>query len=78
MRGMRGTGVSTADDDIGTGRSRLFTVRIWTEPAGQGVAQRGSVRDVGNGAFRNFREWSDLTSFITDQLEDGRSTQGEA
>lgn len=67
-----------ADEDIGTGGSRLFTVRIWTEPAGHGVAQRGSVRDVGTGAFRNFREWSDLTSFIAEQLEEGRSTQEEA
>jgi hypothetical protein len=49
---------------------RVFTVRIWAERVGARVEHRGSVRAVGGGAFRNFREWSDLTSFLAQQLEE--------
>ena len=57
------------EDDRGP---RLFTVRIWSERVGGGVEHRGSVRAVKTGAFRNFREWSDLTSFLAQNLgEDG-------
>ncbi len=74
---MRGIDGSTTDETAGTGGSRLFTVRIWTEPPGRGVAQRGRVRDVATGAFRNFRAWSDLASFLAEQLEKDRSTEEE-
>ena len=51
-------------------RSRLFTVRLWTEEVAGGREYRGSVRDVLGGAFRGFREWSDLTDFLATQIED--------
>lgn len=59
--------------DGGTGHSRLFTLRIWTEPVENGIEHRGSVRDAATGAFCNFREWSGLTAFLVAQLEEGRS-----
>jgi hypothetical protein len=59
-----------AEDDAANPRSRLFTVRIWSEPVGVGVDRRGSVRDAESGAFRSFREWSDLTSFLAEQLNE--------
>jgi hypothetical protein len=34
------------------------------------VDRRGSVRDAESGAFRSFREWSDLTSFLAEQLNE--------
>ncbi len=49
---------------------RSFTVRIWSERVGTSVERRGSVRAVRTGAFRNFREWSDLTSFLAQHLEE--------
>jgi hypothetical protein len=49
--------------------SQVFTVRIWSEVIDEGSEHRGSVRNVASGAFRNFREWSDLTSFLDAQIE---------
>jgi hypothetical protein len=57
-------------DDIVARPSRAFTVRIWTEAVEDGVEHRGSVRDVASGAFRNFRKWSDLTAFLTAEVDD--------
>ncbi len=51
-------------------RSRLFTVRIWTEAVGGGLEHRGSARDVESGAFRSFREWSELTSFLAARMDE--------
>jgi hypothetical protein len=51
-------------------RSRLFTVRLWKEAADAGPEYRGSVRDVVSGAFRNFRDWSDLTAFMVARVEE--------
>lgn len=62
-------------DDRSHHRSRLFTVRIWAEAVGDGMEQRGRVRDVTSGAFRNFREWSDLTKFLTAQIDEERDGQ---
>ena len=45
-------------------RSRLFTVRLWKEKVAGGWEYRGSVRDVVSGAYRNFRDWSDLAAFM--------------
>lgn len=61
------------DEDPGQRRSRLFTLRIWTETVGQGTEHRGSVRDVATGAHRSFRRWSDLASFLVEQVEEDRS-----
>lgn len=63
-----------ADDDAAAARNgRLFTVRLWSERVGDGTERRGSVRAVDSGAFRNFREWPDLTSFLIEQLEEDRT-----
>ncbi len=51
-------------------RSRLFAVRLWTEEAANGREYRGSVQDVVSGAFRSFRNWSDLTAFMVAQMEE--------
>jgi hypothetical protein len=51
-------------------RSRLFTVRLWKEQVAGGWEYRGSVRDVVSGAFRNFRDWSDLAAFMIVRLEE--------
>ena len=34
------------------------------------MERRGSVRAVDSGAFRNFREWPDLTTFLIEQLDE--------
>jgi hypothetical protein len=62
-----------ADDDRTDRGARLFTVRLWSERIGDGTEPRGSVRAVDSGAFRNFREWPDLTSFLTEQLDQDRT-----
>jgi hypothetical protein len=58
------------DDDTAETRSRMFTLRMWSEPVKDGTERRGCVRDVASGAFRNFRDWSALTSFLTEQLDE--------
>jgi hypothetical protein len=65
--------MATDDDDVDRS-SRLFTVRLWSERVGGGVERRGSVRAVDSGAFRNFREWPALTSFLAEQLDEHRPT----
>jgi len=70
--------VSTEDHEAHP-RSRLFTVRIWSEPVTAGWERRGCARDVVSGAFCSFRAWSDLTSFLAGQVDDPTSTStGEA
>ncbi len=64
-----------AHDDVSQRRSRLFTVRIWTEAVGDGLEHRGSVRDVESGAFRTFRDWSDLTTFLATRIEEEPSVR---
>jgi hypothetical protein len=59
-------------DDLPVRPSRLFTVRVWTEAMVDVVEHRGSVRDVETGAFRNFREWSDLADFLVAQVKEDR------
>jgi hypothetical protein len=68
-------------DDLATGErerrasSQLFTVRLWKEELNDGPEYRGSVRDVVSGAFRNFRDWSDLAAFMIARLEEDETTQ---
>lgn len=57
-------------NEVGQRRSRLFTVRIWSEAVGNGLEHRGSARDVESGAFRNFRDWADLTSFLAARMDE--------
>jgi hypothetical protein len=68
--GQGGSG-STAEDDAPR-REQLFTVRIWSEGTGDAGARRGSVRAVRSGAFRNFRAWPDLVSFLEAQMDEAR------
>ncbi len=58
-------------------RSQLFTVRLWKEKVDGGWEYRGSVRDVVSGAFRNFRDWSDLAAFVTEQVEEDEPGHGD-
>ena len=51
-------------------RSQLFAVRLWKEEVNEGPEYRGSVRDVVTGAFRNFRDWSDLVAFLLARMEE--------
>jgi hypothetical protein len=51
-------------------RSLLFAVRLWREDVAGGPEYRGSVRDVVSGAFRNFRDWSDLAAFMVARVEE--------
>ena len=56
-------------------RSRLFAVRLWAEEVAGGTEYRGNVRDLVGGAFRGFRDWSDLTAFMTAQIEDAENAR---
>jgi hypothetical protein len=55
--------------------SRLFAVRVWTEAVDGGGEYRGCVRDVITGAFRGFREWSDLVAFLIGRMEEDECAQ---
>ena len=57
--------------------TRLFAVRLWSEEVAGGVEYRGSVRDVASGAFRGFRDWSDLVAFLTDRMEEDQPTPSD-
>lgn len=63
----------TAGDGAARPRSHLFTVRLWKQPVAGGSEYRGSVREVISGANRNFREWSELVSFMMAQMEEVES-----
>jgi hypothetical protein len=56
-------------------RSHLFAVRLWKHEAPGATAYRGSVREVLSGAFRNFRDWSELAAFMTSTMEGDESTR---
>jgi hypothetical protein len=58
-----------------TPRSRLFAVRLWIEDAADRSKYRGCVRDVGGGAYRNFREWSDLAAFMMARMDEDASVR---
>jgi hypothetical protein len=49
--------------------TQLFAVRLWKEDLGGASEYRGSVRDVTAGAYRGFRDWSDLVAFMVARLE---------
>jgi hypothetical protein len=51
-------------------RTQLFTVRIWLEGTGDAAEYRGEVRNVVSGAFRGFRDWSELTDFMVARLHE--------
>jgi hypothetical protein len=56
-------------------RSHLFTVRLWKVEMAHRSEYRGSVRDVISGAFRNFRDWSDLAAFMIEWVEEDKPGQ---
>jgi hypothetical protein len=58
-------------------RSQLFAVRLWKEQVAGGSEYRGSVRDVVSGAFRGFRNWSDLAAFMIERVEEDDPGQKE-
>jgi hypothetical protein len=50
-------------------RSCLFTVRLWSEPLGDGRAEwRGQVRCVTSGETRYFRDWSMLAALFLEMV----------
>ncbi len=57
--------------------SRLCAVRLWSEEVVGGSQYRGSVQDVGGGAFRRFRAWSDLTAFMIVRVNNDECAQSE-
>ena len=59
-----------SDDEVATRATQVFAVRLWKEELGGGSEYRGSVRDVTTGAFRNFRDWSDLVAFMVARIEE--------
>ncbi len=56
-------------------RSQLFTVRLWKEEMAGGSEHRGTARDLTSGAFRNFRDWSELVAFMIARLEEDENAQ---
>jgi hypothetical protein len=69
--------MATSDDAAGEGRdrapgprSRLFAVRLWAEEVANGREYRGNVQEVVSGAFRSFRDWSELIAFMVAQMEE--------
>lgn len=58
----------TKPGEVIADRPRVFTLRIWNEVCADGIEHRGQVRDVASGAFRAFRTWLELTSFLTEHL----------
>jgi hypothetical protein len=59
-----------ASDRERRARSRLFSIRLWKEEVAGGSEYRGSARDVVSGAFRSFRDWSDLAAFMIERVEE--------
>lgn len=58
-------------------RSHIFAVRLWKEQVDGGSEYRGSVRDIMSGAFRSFRNWSDLAAFMIERVEEDDPGQRE-
>jgi hypothetical protein len=57
-------------DEQSARRSHLFLIRIWKEEGHRGMGYRGNIRGITSGATRNFRNWSDVTAFMTAQVEE--------
>lgn len=51
--------------------SHLFTIRLWTEPLGDGqIERRGRVHHVLSGERRSFRDWAALVSYLEAKLNE--------
>jgi hypothetical protein len=56
--------------------SRLFTLRMWQEDAGDGQAKwRGKVQALPEGEAYYFRDWSGLIGHLQAMLDAGRAEQ---
>jgi hypothetical protein len=67
----------TMDTEQRLPRSYLFTIRLWTEPLGQGqVEWRGQVQHVLSGERRSFREWATLLSYLETKVLELESEAG--
>ncbi len=64
------------DETVASRSGHVFVVRLWKEELASDSDYRGTVRDVMTGAFRGFRDWSDLVAFLVAGLERGDSTSG--
>lgn len=51
-------------------RTHLFALRLWKVEVPGGSEYRGSVRDVASGAWRHFRDWSDVQAFVIEQVDE--------
>ena len=50
--------------------SQLFTIRLWTEDLDERRREyRGQAKHVVSGVIRNFREWSDLVTFLIETFD---------
>jgi len=61
------------DPDHPLQRSYLFTIRLWTEPLGDGdgrVERRGQAQYVLTGERRSFRDWLTLVAFLEAKLQE--------
>jgi hypothetical protein len=56
-------------------RTRVFTVRLWTEGVAGRSEYRGTVQEIVSRSFHNFRDWSDLTAFMIERMEDNELAQ---
>ena len=59
-----------SEGELARPAAQVFAVRLWKEELGAGSEYRGSVRDVITGAFRSFRDWSDLVAFMVARIEE--------
>jgi hypothetical protein len=76
-----GTDHPTSGDQKGQApkpATRFFAVRLWKEELAGGSGYRGSVRDVVTGAFRGFRDWSDLVAFMVARIEEESAPGGRS
>ncbi len=58
--------------------STLFMLRLWREAmGGDQVELRAEVRHVQSGEVRYFREWSALTAFLSEKVEESACQPSE-
>jgi hypothetical protein len=59
------------DSDHPLQRSYLFTIRLWTEPLGDGrVERRGQVQHVLTGERCTFRNWLTLVAYLEAKMHE--------
>lgn len=56
-------------------RTHLFALRLWEVEVPGGMEYRGTVRNVANGAWRHFRDWSDAQAFLMEQVDEHERDQ---